>query len=215
MSQAALAAMGFVAGVVAILLDGRHALVVSCAVVTLGLAPTVAIEGGQPAVVMLLTLAASTALLSLASSSLAQRSHWVAGLDPVVPVVSAGEHLFGPRSVRVAAGALAVPAASWVSLNVPVGEVTVVQGLLFSVAYIWICGAARLLLARTLEDLSVATVMVALAGAVAWILRGGPDAVFQAGCLASLAPLAGLTAGWLTGRHHRPRVGAGAGVADP
>ncbi|MFN2568350.1 MAG: hypothetical protein ABR564_01955 [Candidatus Dormibacteria bacterium] len=210
MSQTGLAMLGFAAGMISIIVDGRHAVVIAGMAVAVGLVPTAAVQGGDPAVIMLLVAAAATGVLSFISTWLARRSSWVAGLDPLVPAVSPGQQLFGPRSVRVAAGAVAAPAASWASFNVPVGDVTIVAGLLFAIAYIWLCGAARLLVARTLEDLAVATVMVCLSSAVAWVLRGGPSALAEASCLAALAPLAGLTAGWLAGRHHRRQATGGA-----
>jgi hypothetical protein len=56
---------------------------------------------------------------------------------------------------------------------------------------------------RTVEDLAVGVVMLSLGGAAAWLVRGGPDALPGAAGAATLAPLAAVVSGWLSGRHAR------------
>jgi hypothetical protein len=132
----------------------------------------------------------------------------MAGLDPVVPVVARADALFGPRSVRVAAAVLALPAASWVSFNVPVGAATTISGVLFPAALVWGCSAMRLLTARTLVDLAVGVAGVGVSGAAASLVAGGVGTLAVAAAAASLAPAAALTAGWLSGRHAAAAAGS-------
>jgi hypothetical protein len=200
-STTLLATLGFIGGGLAMIVDGRRAVALAAIAVAAGLAPTVADVGGQPAAAVLIAAGLATLLVVPAADRLGRRGGGPGHLDPLVPVVSSGEPLFGPRSARVAAAAAAVPAASWVSFNVPASGLALTTGLLFAVAYAWLCGAARALLARTVEDLAVATAMVSLAGASGWILRGGSGSLVEAGLVAAIAPLSGIAAGWLRGRH--------------
>jgi ribose/xylose/arabinose/galactoside ABC-type transport system permease subunit len=137
---------------------------------------------------------------------------WLSGLDPTVPAFTPTDRLFGPRSSRAFGAAAAIPIASWVSFNVPVGQITTaVQGLLFPVAYVWTCGVVRLLVARTLADLAVGVAMVSVATGTAWLLRSGSDSFPGAVLACAVAPLAAFLAGWLNGRGRRraqPRVEA-------
>jgi hypothetical protein len=104
--------------------------------------------------------------------------------------------------VRAIAAVLALPVASWISFTVPVGSVAVVQGLLFPPTFTFLCGAIRLLLARTFGDLAVGVAVIALAVVVGWFLRGGISPLPAAAGVAALAPLAAAVEQWLTGRHH-------------
>src|SRR5205085_2802396 len=106
-------------------------------------------------------------LASGASRALAAQASWAAGLDPSVPIFAGGRELFGARSIRVLAAALALPAASWVSFNASVGAVTTVRGLLLPAAYMWICGALRIVLARSVADMVIGTALVCFGGGVA------------------------------------------------
>jgi len=90
-----------------------------------------------------------------------------------------------------------------VSFNVPVGQVTVSEGLLFPIAYAWVCGVVRLLVARTVEDLAVGVAMVGIATGTAWLLRSGTDSFGGAVLACIAAPTRGLLAGWLNGRSSR------------
>jgi hypothetical protein len=128
-----------------------------------------------------------------------------AGLDPSVPVFAGGRELFGPRSVRVIAASLALPGASWVSFNAPVGAVALVQGLLLPAAYIWICGALRLVVARHLADVVIGFSLAAMGGGVAWLIRGGADAFPGLVIACSTVPTGAALSGWLTGRAGRSR----------
>jgi hypothetical protein len=128
---------------------------------------------------------------------------WLSRLDPTIPAFAPADRLFGPRSSRAFGAAAAIPVASWVSFNVPIGQVTAVEGLLFPIAYTWSCGVIRLLLARTLEDLAVAVAMVSVATGTAWLLRSGTDSFPGAALACVLAPLSALLAGWLHGRSSR------------
>lgn len=207
-----LSAAGVIAAVVATLIDGRRAVAIAVVCLCAGLAPTAAVAGGAPAVLLLGACAASSALLGWSGWLAARLLPWVAGLDPTVPAFAPLHRLFGPRSVRALAAAVAVPFASWVSFNVPVGQVAAVQGLLFPAAYAWGCGVLRMVAARNVEDLAVGVAMIGLATGTAWLLRGGGDALSGAMIACAIAPLASLTAGWLAGRSsRRASVTAGAG----
>jgi hypothetical protein len=203
-SQALVATIGFFAGVVAAMVDGRRAVQVASLAAGLGLAAGAAEVGGGPAA--LVPMAAG--LAAVVTGDVARRAavalRWVPGLDPAVPVVAAPAALFGPRSVRAIGAALALPVASWVSLNVQVGGEATAHGAIFGAAYVWLVGCLRLLRARSLEDLAVAVAVVGLAAAAAWLLEAGPGAVPEAAAAAGLAPVAAAAAGWLTGRHRRP-----------
>jgi hypothetical protein len=124
------------------------------------------------------------------------------GLDPLRPV-GANEGLFGPRSVRVAGGAVALVAGSWVSFNVPVGSIVAVQGALFPVAFVFLCGVLRLFLARSLTDLAVGVAVAALAVGVGWLLRGGSDPLPAAMGVIAIAPVAVAIEAWLAARRRR------------
>lgn len=204
---------GVAAAALAMMVDVRGATLLAIVAIAAGLAPTVAVTGGGGAVLVLGVAAAAGVAGGLISHLAARRLPWVAGLDPRVPAFSPPRQLFGPRSARAFAAALAIPIASWVSFNVPIGEVTSVQGLLFPIAYVWGCGLLRMVVGRTVEDLAVGVVMLSLGGAAAWLVRGGPDAVVGAAGAATLAPLAAAVSGWLSGRHaRRPGPVAGAGT---
>ena len=194
---------GVIAAVVAMMADTRGATTIALVAVAAGLAPTVALTGGEAAVLVLGAAAVAGVAGGMVSSLAARRLPWVAGLDPRVPAFAPSRQLFGPRSLRIFAAALAIPIASWVSFNVPIGEVAVVQGILFPIAYVWGCGLLRMIVGRTVQDLAVGLTMIALGGAAAWLVRGGPDAIAGAAGAASLAPLAAVVSGWLAGRHRR------------
>jgi hypothetical protein len=120
-----------------------------------------------------------------------------------VPVVAPPAALFGPRSVRAVGAALALPAASWVSLNVQVGGEATAHGAVFAAAYVWFIGCLRLLRARSLEGLAIGAAVLGIAAATGWLLEAGPGALPEAAAVAGLAPGAAAAAGWLTGRHRR------------
>ncbi len=210
-SELLLAVAGVIAAVVAMMVDSRSATLIALVVLAAGLAPTVALTGGGAAVLVLTVSAAAGVVGSIAARLAARRLPWVAGLDPLVPAFAPSRQLFGPRSLRAFSAALAIPIASWVSFNVPIGEVAVVQGILFPIAYVWACGLLRMVVGRTLQDLAVGVMMLALGGAGAWLVRGGPDALAGAAGAATLAPLAAVLSGWLAGRHERRAVAAGPG----
>lgn len=205
-----LSAAGVVAAVVAMLVDGRRAVVIASGVVALGLLPSVATTGAGPAVLVVSGAGIAAVLLGLLVSRAAQQLSSATGLNPLIPAFAPARQLFGPRSVRASLAALAVPVASWVSFNVPIGEVTTVRGLIFPMAYMWACGALRIVIARTVEDIAVGVAVVGLASAGAWLVRGEADPVPGAAVLASLAPVAAAVAGWLSGRHARRPQEAGA-----
>lgn len=201
-----LAGLGFIAAVVVMLVDGRHAVSWASMAAGLGLAPSVAAVYGADGALLLITAAVVAALAGPLSRAVARRVSWMAGVDPVVPVVAGPEALFGPRSIRVAAGAAVLPAASWVSFNIPIGAASTVTGVLFAAALVWGCGAMRMLTARTLVDVATGVAAVGLGAAAAWLIAGGVETVDGAVAAASLAPGAAIAAGWLGGR----RAGAGA-----
>jgi hypothetical protein len=203
MNQSLIAALAFVAGVVVVLVDGRSAVALAALFSGLVLATAAGSVGGTPAALVPLLFGAAAVLTGRLARTAAERLPAVPGLDPQVPVVAPRGGLFGPRSVRLFAGVLALPAASWVSLNVSVGGAAVASGAVFAAAYLWLTGAVRLLRARALEELAVGAAAVALAAATGWLLEAGPGAVPEAAAVAALAPAAAAVAGWMTGRHRR------------
>lgn len=203
MSQELVATIAFAGGLVATAVDGRWAVAVAALAAGGSLALPASTGGGTAGAVIVLGTAAGSGIAGALASWVARRAGWVAGLDPLIPVVAPPPQLFGPRSLRVVLAALAVPASSWIAFNLSSGEVQVPDGALFAAAYLWMCGAGRLVLARTIEDLGAAACMVGLAASTAWMLLGGSGSLGGAAAAAALAPLAGLTAGWLGGRHER------------
>jgi hypothetical protein len=198
-----LSATGVLAAVVAIMVDGRRAVATSAVFLALGLSPTAAVFGGAPGIAVLGGAAAAAVVLAWAGWTGGRRLPWVAGLDPSVPASAPADRLFGPRSIRAFGAAIAVPIASWVSFNIPVGQVVTVQGLLFPTAYAWTCGVIRMLVARTVEDLAIGVAMVSISTGTAWLLRSGTDSVPGAVIACVATPVAALVAGWLAGRGSR------------
>jgi hypothetical protein len=198
-----LSAAGVVGAVVAMMVDGRRAVALAVVFVAAGLAPTAATFGGGPGVAVLGVAAIAAVLLAWAGAVGGRALPWLSRLDPTIPAFAPADRLFGPRSSRAFGAAAAIPVASWVSFNVPIGQVTAVEGLLFPIAYAWSCGVIRLLVARTLEDLAVGVAMVSVATGTAWLLRSGTDSFPGAALACVLAPLSALLAGWLNGRSSR------------
>ena len=203
-----LAAAGVVAAAVAMMVDGRRAVAITAVLLAVGMAPTAATFGGAPGVAVLGVSGFGAAAFAWGGWAAGRRLPWIAGLDPSVPAFAPSDQLFGPRSIRAFGAAAAVPIASWVSFNVPVGQVAAVQGLLFPTAYAWTCGVIRLLLARNVEDLAVGITMVSLSTGTAWLLRSGTDSLPGAVLACALAPVVALIAGWLAGRSSRRRMAA-------
>jgi hypothetical protein len=201
-----LSAAGVVAAIVAMMVDGRRAVAITVIALAGGMAPTAATFGGAPGVAVLGASAVAAVVFAWGGWSAGRRLPWVAGLDPTIPASAPPDRLFGPRSIRAFGAAVAVPFASWISFNVPVGQVAAVEGLLFPTAYAWSCGVIRLLLARTVEDLAVGVAMVSLATGTAWLLRSGTDSLSGAVLACAVAPIAALVAGWLAGRSSRRRL---------
>lgn len=194
---------GVIAAVVAIMVDGRRAVAIAVVLLAAGLAPSAATFGGAPGAAVIAGSAVAAVLLAWVGWLGGRILPWLSGLDPTIPAFAPADRLFGPRSTRAFGAAAAIPIASWVSFNVPVGQVTVSEGLLFPIAYAWVCGIVRLLVARTVEDLAVGVAMVGISTATAWLLRSGTDS-FGGAVLACLAaPLAAFLAGWLNGRSSR------------
>jgi len=203
-NQPLLDLIAFAAGAVAVLVDRRRAVMVACIAVALGLSPAAAIYGGGWAAVLVLGAAAAGAGAGPLAGLVAARMPPRPGLDPVQPVGAPPEGLFGPRSARVAGAVIALIAASWVSFNVPVGSVAVVQGALFPVAFVFTCGVLRVFLARSFTDLAVGVAVIALAVGVGWVLRGGTDPLPAAAGVIAIAPLAAGLEGWLASRRRPP-----------
>ena len=203
MSQTLIATIGFFAGLVAAMVDGPRAVRVAALAAGLGLAPTAAQVGGGPAALVPMLAGVAAVLSGTVALRAAIAFRWVPGLDPAVPVVAPPAALFGPRSVRAVGAALALPAASWVSLNVQVGGAATAHGAVFAVAYAWFAGCLRLLRARSLQDLGVAAAVLGIVAATGWLLEAGTGALPEATAAAGLGPVAAATVGWLTGRHRR------------
>ena len=202
MNQPLLDLIAFVAGAVAVLVDRRRAVLAASIAVALGLAPAAALYGGGGAVVVLLGAGVVAAVARPLVGVVGARRGPGDGLDPLRPV-GAHEGLFGPRSVRVAGGAVALVAGSWVSFNVPVGSIVAVRGALFPVAFIFLCGVLRLFLARNLTDLAAGVAVTAVAVGVGWLLRGGSDPLPAAAGVIAIAPVAVAMEAWLAARRRR------------
>jgi hypothetical protein len=198
-----LSAAGVIAAVIAMMVDGRRAVVIAVVFLAAGLTPTAAAFGGGPGVAVLPASAIGAVLLAWAGWLGGRVLPWLSGLDPTIPAFAPSDRLFGPRSGRAFGAAVAIPVASWVSFNVPVGQITAVEGFLFPIAYAWTCGVIRLVVARTVEDLGVGVAMVGIATGTAWLLRSGADSIPGAALACVLAPLAAFLAGWLNGRSSR------------
>jgi hypothetical protein len=201
-----LSAAGVIAAVIAMMVDGRRAVVIAVVFLAAGLTPTAATFGGGPGVAVLGACAIAAVLLAWAGRLGGRVLPWLSGLDPTIPAFAPSDRLFGPRSGRAFGAAVAIPVASWVSFNVPVGQIAPVEGLLFPIAYAWTCGVIRLVVARTVEDLGVGVAMVGIATGTAWLLRSGADSIPGAALACVLAPLAAFLAGWLNGRSSRRAV---------
>ena len=187
--------------VIAMVADGRIAVAAAALVSALCLAPDVAYVAGQDAALTVLGFGFATPLLMFVSYRIAQRLPLRDGIDPVAPMFSSAYSLFGPRSTRVAVAVLALPCASWMTFNVAVPGVAVGAGVLFPPTYTWLCGAGRLLVAKTVEDLGVGVLLAGFGIAVAWSTRDGASATTYANALLALGPVSGLITGWLIGRH--------------
>ncbi|HVC41389.1 MAG TPA: hypothetical protein VND54_05380 [Candidatus Saccharimonadales bacterium] len=198
-----LSAAGVIGAAVAMMADGRRAVAIAVVFLAAGLAPTAATFGGAPGVAVIGACAIAAVVLAWAGWLGGRVLPWLSGLDPTIPAFAPSDRLFGPRSARAFGAAVAIPVASWVSFNVPVGQVTAVEGLLFPMAYAWTCGVIRLLVARTVEDLLVGVGMVGIAIGAAWLLRGGGDSFPGAVLACAVAPLAAFLGGWLHGRSSR------------
>ena len=203
MSQPLLATIACVGGIVIAIVDGPRSVRVAAIVGALCLAPAAASVGGSPAALTLIAAGLAAAVAAAAAQVVAARLRLVPGLDPLVPVVVPRQGLFGPRSVRIFGAAVALVGASWIGLNVEVGVAATASGSVFACAYVWLVGVIRLIRARAVEELAVGAVAVALATACGWVLEAGPDALAEAGAVAGLAPVVGMCAGWLVGRHAR------------
>jgi len=198
-----LSSLACLGGFIATVVDGRHAVTVAAVAAALALAPTAAVISGDRATVALLGAAAAATVAGRLATVLGHRLPWIAGLDPLVPLYSPGDQLFGQRSTRVAGAAVVLPLASWVSLNIPVGGASTVAGLLFPAAYVGLCTVVRLICARTLEDLAVALVLISYAAATGWLITDGAPGFGDAVLALVPVPIAGLAAGWMAGRHRR------------
>ncbi len=206
-----LSAAGVLAAVIAMMVDGRRAVAIAVVFVAAGMAPTAATFGGAPGVAVLGATVVAALVLAWVGWTGGRVLPWVAGLDPTIPAFAPPDRLFGPRSVRAFGAAVAIPIASWVSFNIPVGQVTAVEGLLFPAAYAWTCGVIRLLVARTVEDLAVGVAMVSLSTATAWLLRSGTDSLPGAAIACTAVPVAAVVSGWMAGRgsrRHAPQIEA-------
>jgi hypothetical protein len=200
MSQTLLDFLAVAGAAIAVLVDGRWAVVLATFAAAAGLVAAATTVAGEPAALILLGAIAMAALIAWTARRLTSRLGASRARVRGRSTPRRREALFGPRSLRLIAAAVALPAASWVSFNVPIGSVTVVEGRLFPVAFVFTIGAVRLLLGRNPTDLAIGVALVALAASVAWFLRGGPDPLPVAAALAALAPAAALVEAWFSGR---------------
>ena len=105
------------------MVDGRRAVAIAVVLLAAGLAPTAATFGGAPGVAVLGACAVAAVLLAWGGWLGGRVLPWLSGLDPTIPAFAPSDRLFGPRSGRAFGAAVAVPVASWVSFNVPVGQI--------------------------------------------------------------------------------------------
>ncbi len=210
MSQPALDIVACAGAAVAVMVDGRWAVAVAALAAAVGLLPAAADFGGvgEAAALLGVAAAASPAAWVARAASLRLPRPVRAGAGPAR--ARSADTLFGPRAVRAAAALVVLPAASWVSFNIPVGSVIAVEGRLFPVAVVFAIGAVRLLLARTLSDLAAGVAVIAVGLGAAWLLRGGLDPLPAAVGVACLAPAAAAIAGWVGGRRRDPRAAGAA-----
>ncbi|MGC8460896.1 MAG: hypothetical protein ACP5OR_03515 [Candidatus Dormibacteria bacterium] len=204
MDQTLYSSIAFIAAFIVSAVDGRRAVSWSLIAAGVGLAGTAASAAGLDGALLLVGAVVCGGILERVAEWLV-RSRWQSSAqDPLREFRSVQEKLFGPRSQRVIAAAIAVPAASWVSFNIPVGSVANIEGVLFASCILWLCGIFRLVLARTIEDVCAGTGVVLLATAVGWLERTGqsglPEYVVLLVSTAGIALLAGI----LNGRylHH-------------
>jgi hypothetical protein len=205
-SQSLVATFGFLGGIVAAVADGAAAVVVVAIVVGVALLPAAASVAGLEGLGPTFVAGTTTAVVAAAARRLAAARQATSGLDPRIPIVAPRRQLFGPRSVRVIGAGLALLGASRASLDVGVTGAGRAQGAVFAASFVWLVGVVRLLRARAVEDLVVAAVAVGMAVGVGWLLEVGPAGFPQSLVLASIAPVAGASFGWLSGRH-RPTAG--------
>lgn len=202
MSQPILDIVACAGAAVAVMVDGRWAVAVAALAAAVGVFPASAEFGGIGASAALLGVAVAACAATWAARVLSAHLPGPAGAATGGPAARAAGALFGPRSIRAAAAVITLPAASWVSFNIPVGSVAAVEGRLFPVAVVFAIGAVRLLLARALSDLAVGVGVVAVALGAAWLLRGGPQPLPAAIGVAALAPVAAAAESWISGRRH-------------
>jgi hypothetical protein len=193
----------FVGVAAALMVDGRRAVALAAVAGSLGLAPAAAYLGGSTTALILLGAAPATVAALNVAYRIARLAPGSAGLDPDVPLFSQPSAWFGPRSTRVAVGAIALPCASWMSFNVNLGGVAAVAGLGFPAAYAWICGVGRILVARSAEDVCVGAALIGFGMSLAWMIRDGSQSASDYVILLVMLPAAAALTGWLSGRHAR------------
>jgi hypothetical protein len=208
-SQTALDLIAVAGAAVGVLVDSRLAVGIAALAAAIALAPTAAIFGGGGAA--LTVLGAGAAAASLGWGALRLGAHLGAReARSQGPRVRAREALFGPRTIRAASAAVAIPASSWVSFNIPVGSVTFVEGRLFPVALVVAFGVVRLLAARNRSDIGCGIALSCLGVSVGWLLRGAGDPLPVASGIAAIASVASVVDAWLKARRpaRTARVGA-------
>ncbi len=200
MSQPVLDLLAVAGAAIGVLVDGRWAVALATFAAAAGLLAAATTISGGPAALTLVGAFAIAAVSTWSARAVASRLGVTRAVAPGRAAPRGREALFGPRSLRLIAAAVAIPAASWVSFNVPVGSVTVVEGRLFPVAIIFAVGAVRLLLGRSPTDLAAGVALIAVSASVAWLLRGGPDPLPAAAGVAALAPAAAAVEAWVSSR---------------
>ncbi len=204
MDQTLYSSIAFVAAFIVSAVDGRRAVSWSLLAAGIGLVGTAASAAGLDGALFLAGAVAAGALFERTSEWIV-RSRWQSSAqDPLREFRSVREKLFGPRSQRVIAAAIAVPSASWVSFNIPVGSVASIQGVLFAPCVLWLCGVFRLVLARTVEDVCAGAGVLFLATAVGWLERTGQSGIAEYAALLVCTAGIALLGGVLNGRylHH-------------
>ncbi len=204
MDQTLYSSIAFIAAFIVSAVDGRRAVSWSLLAAGAGLVGTAASAAGLDGALVLIGAVAAGGILERTAEWLVRNRWQSSAQDPLREFRSVQEKLFGPRSQRIIAAAIAVPSASWVSFNIPVGSVANIEGVLFAPCILWLCGIFRLVLARTVEDVCAGAGVLLLGTAVGWLERTGQGGIPEYAVLLVISAGIALLAGILNGRylHH-------------
>lgn len=195
------------AAIVVAVVDGRRAVPVAALAAAVVLAPVVVLTSDQSAALVYLAGGVLPTLAYAPTVVVTRRVRWRPGLDATSPLFVRPSALFGSRARRIAGVLFLLPAASWVSLNIPAANVATVAGTLFPVAYIGSSAVLRIFVAQTLEDFLVGVASFCVAASGYWLIRFGSSELPMVIGVELLAGAAAVTSAWAQGRH-APREAA-------